>query len=223
MLDVFFYIQLSFSIFGGFKSQLSNSYDNWYVQKYLKGIFHKGILLIWKKYFMHVILSFSSPRCAIIARLNVMYTKFRRAMIAQLNKIWCVWACAFAIARYSWPGLLYGFWDNSTWSFFIRKLATFWYVYRLASLQCLSVILKLVFPSILDVDWINVNKCFVFDWAILLFHRNLIITLNKTETLNFRCGSVAIFNYCKKLTYEFLHIAAVNYLWTRRFLVTSAE
>ena len=36
---------------------------------------------------MRAILSFSSPRCAIIARLNVIYTKFGRAMIAQLNKI----------------------------------------------------------------------------------------------------------------------------------------
>ena len=26
-------------------------------------------------------------------------------MIAQLNKIWRVWACACAIARHSWPGL----------------------------------------------------------------------------------------------------------------------
>ena len=91
--------------FYGFKSQLSNSYDNWYVQKYLKGIFHKGMLLIWKEYFMHVILSFSSPRCAIIACLNVIYTKFRCAMIAQLKKIWCVWVCAHATACHSWPGL----------------------------------------------------------------------------------------------------------------------
>ena len=95
-VSVFFY---------GFKSQLSNSYDNWYVQKYLKGIFHKGMLLIWKEYFTRAILSFSSPRCAIIARLNVIYTKFRRAMIAQLNKIWRVWACARAIVRHSRPGL----------------------------------------------------------------------------------------------------------------------
>ena len=79
--------------FYGFKSQLSNSYDNYYVQKYLKGIFHKGILLIWKEYFTHGILSFSSLRYAIIARQNVIYTKFRCAMIAQLNKIWRVWAC----------------------------------------------------------------------------------------------------------------------------------
>ena len=89
----------------GFKSQLSNLYDNWYVQKYLKGIFQKGMLLIWKEYFTCAILSFSSPRCAIIARLNVIYTKFRRAMIAHLNKIWCVWACTRAIARHSRPGL----------------------------------------------------------------------------------------------------------------------
>ena len=83
--------------FYGFKSQLSNSHDNWYVQKYLRGIFHKGMLLIWKEYFTHAILSFSSPRCAIIARLNVIYAKFRRGMIAQLNKIWRVWACVRAI------------------------------------------------------------------------------------------------------------------------------
>ena len=91
--------------FYGFKSQLSNSYDNWYVQKYLKGIFHKGMLLIWKEYFTRAILSFSSPRCTIIALLNVIHTKFRRAIIAQLNKIWRVCACARAIARHSRPGL----------------------------------------------------------------------------------------------------------------------
>ena len=105
LLDVFFYIQLSFSIFYGFKSQLANSYDNWYVQKYLKGIFHKEMLLIWKEYFTRAILSFSSPRCAIITCLNVIYTKFRCVMIAQLNKIWCVWACVHVIACHSWPGL----------------------------------------------------------------------------------------------------------------------
>ena len=90
--------------FYGFKSQLSNSYDNWYVQKYLKRIFYKRMLLIWKEYFTGAILSFSSSRCAIIARLNVIYTKFRLAMIAQLNKIWLVWACTRAIARHSRPG-----------------------------------------------------------------------------------------------------------------------
>ena len=104
----FNYVSVFF--FYGFKSQLSNSYDNWYVQKYLKGIFHKGMLLIWKEYFTRAILSFSSPRCAIIARLNVIYTKFRRAMIAQLNKIWRVWACARAIARHSRPGLRSDHW-----------------------------------------------------------------------------------------------------------------
>ena len=60
---------------------------------------------IWKEYFMCSILSFSSPRCAIIACLNVIYTKFRHAMIAQLNKIWCVWACVHAIAHHSQPDL----------------------------------------------------------------------------------------------------------------------
>ena len=42
---------------------------------------------------MCAILSFSSPSCAIIARLNVIYTTLRRAMITQLNKIWRVCAC----------------------------------------------------------------------------------------------------------------------------------
>ena len=91
--------------FYGFESQLSNSYDNWYVQKYLKGIFYKGMLLIWKEYITHAVLSFSSPRYAIITYLNVIYTKFRCAMIAKLNKIWRVWACAHVIVRHSRPGL----------------------------------------------------------------------------------------------------------------------
>ena len=91
-----------------FESQLSNSYDKWYGQKDLKGIFHKGMLLIWKKYFMCAILSFSSPRCVIIACLNVIYTKFRHAMITQLNKIWHVGMCAHVIAHHSQPGLHYG-------------------------------------------------------------------------------------------------------------------
>ena len=95
-VSVFFY---------GFKSQLSNSYDNWYVQKYLEVIFYKGMFLIYKEYITRAILSFSSPRCAIIACLNVIYTKFRRAMIAQPNKIWWKWACAHAIAHHSRPGL----------------------------------------------------------------------------------------------------------------------
>ena len=58
-----------------------------YAQKDLAGIFHKGLLLIRKEYFTRAISSFSSPRCATIACLNVIYIKFRRAMIAQLNKI----------------------------------------------------------------------------------------------------------------------------------------
>ena len=93
LLDVFFYIQLSFSTF--FMDSKVNCQIHMIttVKKYLKGIFHKGILLIWKQYFTHGILSFSSLRCAIIARQNVIYTKFRCAMIAQLNKIWRVWAC----------------------------------------------------------------------------------------------------------------------------------
>ena len=99
-------------IFYGIKSQLSNSYDNWYVQNYLKGIFHKEMLLIWKEYFTCVFLSFSSPRCAIIAHLNVIYTKFRRVMIAQLNKIWRVWVFARAIARHSPPGMLFGLYTD---------------------------------------------------------------------------------------------------------------
>ena len=52
--------------------------------------YFKGMLLIWKKYFTRAILSFSIPRCVTNVRLNVIYTKFRRTMIAQLNKILCV-------------------------------------------------------------------------------------------------------------------------------------
>ena len=96
--------------FSGFKSQLSNSNDKWYVQKYLKGIFHKAMILTWKEYFSRAILSFTSPMCAIIARLNVIYTKFRCTMITQLNKIWRVWACARANARHSRPGLSFRNW-----------------------------------------------------------------------------------------------------------------
>ena len=66
------------------------------------------MLLIWKEYFTCAILSFSSPRCPIIACLNVFYTKFRCTMIAQLNKIWRVCACARAIARHSRPGMIVG-------------------------------------------------------------------------------------------------------------------
>ena len=63
------------------------------------------MLLIWKEYFICGILLFSSPRCAMIAHLNVIYTKFRHGMIAQLNKIWHVWVCAHVIAHHSRPGL----------------------------------------------------------------------------------------------------------------------
>ena len=93
LLDVFFYINIVSVFFYAFKSQLSNSY-NWYVQKHLKGIFHKGMLLIWKEYFKHAVLSY------------VIYTKFRHAMIAQLNKIWHVWACACVAPCHSRPGLI---------------------------------------------------------------------------------------------------------------------
>ena len=55
------------------------------------------MLSIRKEYITRAILSFSSPWCAIIARLNVIYTKFRRVIIAQLNKIWRVWVCARAM------------------------------------------------------------------------------------------------------------------------------
>ena len=54
---------------------------------------------------MRAILSFNRPRCAIITCLNMINTKFRRAMIVQLNKIWRVWACARVIAGHSRPGL----------------------------------------------------------------------------------------------------------------------
>ena len=118
-----------FQYFCGFKSQLSNSYDNWYVQKYLKGIFHKGMLLIWKEYFTCAILSFSSPRCAIIARLNMIYTKFRRAMTAQLSKIWRVWACVRAIARHSRSGQIIRPCFQGDTSVWILRTVFYWPAY----------------------------------------------------------------------------------------------
>ena len=66
---------------------ITQKYSQKYPQKYLAGVFHKGLLLIRKEYFTRAISSFSSSRCATIACLNVIYTKFSRAMIAQLNKI----------------------------------------------------------------------------------------------------------------------------------------
>ena len=57
------------------------------------------MFLICKEYFMSAVLSFSSPRYAIIARLKVIYTKSRHTMVTQLNKIWRVWACARATAH----------------------------------------------------------------------------------------------------------------------------
>ena len=54
------------------------------------------MLLICKEYFTRAVLSFSSTRYAIIARLKVIYTKSRHTMVTQLNKIWRVWACARA-------------------------------------------------------------------------------------------------------------------------------
>ena len=71
---------------------------------------------VWKEYFIKEcfwsvrnILRVRFYRLAVTgvrsSRLNVIYTKFRRAIIAQLNKIWRVWACGRAIACHSRPGL----------------------------------------------------------------------------------------------------------------------
>ena len=74
---------------------VTQKYSQKYAQKYLAGIFHKGLLLIRKEYYTCAISSFSSPRRVTIACLNVIYTKFRRAMIAQLKKIKRVGVCAW--------------------------------------------------------------------------------------------------------------------------------
>ena len=95
--------KFQYFFFYGFKSQLSKG-----------GGGGGGGGNIWKECFARAILSFSIPRCAIIARLNVIYTKFRRAMIAQLNKIWRLWACARAITRNSRPGLVRIFFFGTT-------------------------------------------------------------------------------------------------------------
>ena len=70
------------------------------VQYFIKECFWSA-----KKYFTHAVLSFSSTRYAIIARLKVIYKKSRHTMVTQLNKIWRVWACARATVRHSRPGL----------------------------------------------------------------------------------------------------------------------
>ena len=98
LLDVFLYIQLSFSIF----LWIQKSIIKFIWQLICSKLSEKNIS---KRNFTRAILSSSSPRCAIIACLNVIYRKFRRAMISQLNKIWCVWACARTIARHSRPDL----------------------------------------------------------------------------------------------------------------------
>ena len=65
---------------------------------------------IWKEYFIKE--CFWSERNILRVRFYHLavpgvqiYTKFRRAMIAQLNKISRVWACAHAMTRHSRPGL----------------------------------------------------------------------------------------------------------------------
>ena len=165
LLDVFFYIQLSFStFFMDSKVNCQISYDDWYVQKYLKGIFHKGMLLNWKESFTCAILSFSSPRCAIITRLNALYTKFRSAMMAQLNKIWRVWAYARAITCHS------GTWGLVEWGFGVVITTTLWHYKELINFFLLGfsylkkiMNMKLAFTNVLFrhivlfTDFINIS------------------------------------------------------------------
>ena len=105
LLDVFFYIQLSFSIF--FMDSKVNCQIHMITDMFKN---------IWKEYFIKEcfwsvrnILRVRFYRLAVTgvrsSRLNVIYTKFRRAIMAQLNKIWRVWACGRAIACHSRPGL----------------------------------------------------------------------------------------------------------------------
>ena len=115
LLDVFFYIQLSFSIFFMDSKvncqihMITDMFKNIWKEYFIKECFwsERNILCVR---FYHLAVS----GCVIIACLNVIYTKFRCVMIAQLNKIWHVWACTHAIARHSQPGLLCWCW----WQFF---------------------------------------------------------------------------------------------------------
>ena len=107
LLDVFFYIQLSFSIFFMDSKvncqihMITNMFKNIWKEYFIKECFWSERNILRVRFYRLAV-----PRCAIIARLNVIYTKFRQVMIAQLNKIWCVWAWARAIACHSRPGLL---------------------------------------------------------------------------------------------------------------------
>ena len=93
LLDVFFYIQLSFSIiFMDSKvncqiHMVTDMFKNIWKEYFIKECFwsERNILCVR---FYHL----AVPGCVIIACLNVIYTKFRCVMIAQLNKIWHVWA-----------------------------------------------------------------------------------------------------------------------------------
>ena len=71
------------------------------------------MILTWKEYFSRAILSFTSPMCAIIARLNVIYTKFRCTMITQLNKIWRVRVRTHATHGQAWVSEIED-WENPT-------------------------------------------------------------------------------------------------------------
>ena len=105
------------------------------------------MLLIWKEYFTR---AFSSPKCAIIACLNVIYTKFRYAMIAQLNKIWRVWAYAGAIAQHSRPGLNESHTSKSCLNL-IHTYQYFLFFHQMTALQnfwkMLFISSKKLFPS----------------------------------------------------------------------------
>ena len=80
----------------------------------------------------------------IIACQNVIYAKFRHVMIAQLNKIWHMWACAHAVACHSWLDLVcYKVNDAKTFKNLVYyfMLANHHVYYRLV---CLTGVFKIV-------------------------------------------------------------------------------
>ena len=112
LVRCFIYIQLSFSIF--FMDSKANCqihvitdmFKNIWKEYFIKECFWSERNILRVRFYC---LAVPDVRSSHAARLNVIYTKCstRCAMIAHLNKIWCVWACARAIARHSWPGLYY--------------------------------------------------------------------------------------------------------------------
>ena len=89
-------------------NMITNMFKNTWKEYFIKECFWSERNILRVQFYRLAV-----PGARFIARLNVIYTKFWRAVIAQLHKIWRVWACARAIARHSRPGLQhYKIWCN---------------------------------------------------------------------------------------------------------------